>query len=55
MAEESTPGGYFEYSIDDINVAPVPDQASTVGLLGVALAPLIAMGVRQRRLSAATR
>ena len=39
---------YGTLYVDDINVG-VPDSASTVGLRGVALVPLIAMGVRQRR------
>ena len=44
---------YVNFEIDDVNVSTVPDQASTFGLLALALVPLIALGVRQRRLAAA--
>ena len=51
----TAPEVQFANFLGDINVTAVPDQASTVGLLSMALVPLIGLGVRQRRLSAATK
>lgn len=53
----SSSGEDAVYLLNDIVVdppgVPVPDQAATAGLLGLALVPLFVLGVRQRRLATA--